>query len=123
MAVSDELRVSVRPLPAIELGSWKRLLKEVAGIIADFEISALVVGWPLGMDGAEGDAAGEARSTAEKFRLSLSIPVFLHDERLTTVAAEENLRDAGLNREEAKRRVDSEAAAVILHDFINHRAG
>jgi putative Holliday junction resolvase len=56
---------------------------------------------------------------AEKFRRSLSVPVYLQDERLTTFAANSDLKAAGRNESESKREVDSEAAAIILRDFID----
>ncbi len=55
---------------------------------------------------------------AEKFQRSLSVPVYLQDERLTTFAATEQLKGAGRNALEIKQQVDSEAATVILGDFI-----
>jgi putative Holliday junction resolvase len=79
----------------------------------------VVIGLPLRLDGTIGDAAAEARKTAEKFALSLQIPVYLQDERLTSTEAEENLRNAGVKAEELSLRIDSEAAALILRDFLN----
>jgi len=55
---------------------------------------------------------------AEKFQRSLHVPVYLQDERLTTVAATAELKAAGRSAREIKQQVDSESAAVILRDFI-----
>src|SRR5437763_679344 len=55
---------------------------------------------------------------AEKFQKSLNVPVYLQDERLTTVAATERLKAEGRSSAEIDRRVDSESAKVILADFI-----
>ena len=55
---------------------------------------------------------------ALKFALSLKVPVYLQDESLSSVAAEENLRLDGHTAEEVPALVDSEAAAVILRDFL-----
>ena len=118
IAVSDELRVTANPLPAIERRSWKDLLRRVAGIIEEYDAQALVIGLPLSLDGAEGSAAVEALATASKFRRSLDLPVYLQDERLTTVTATAQLKEAGHNAREVKELVDSESAAVILADFI-----
>ena len=113
LAVSDELRLTVRPVAVLDRRSWKHLLSEVTEQIERLEVSGLVVGLPLNMDGSEGPAAAEARRLAENFRRSLSVPVYIQDERLTT--------------EEAKSRtstktetfVDAAAAAVILEDFLS----
>ena len=119
VAVSDELRVTTRPLPLILRRSWKDLLQQVAGLVQSFEAKGLVIGLPLRLDGDEGTAAESVREVAEKFRRSLSVPIYLQDERLTTFAANSDLKAAGMNESESRRQVDSEAAAIILRDFID----
>jgi putative Holliday junction resolvase len=118
VAVSDELRITTNPLPAIERRSWKHLLRRVADIIESYDAQALVIGLPLSLDGAEGSAAQEARATAVKFQRSLNLPVYLQDERLTTLTATAQLKESGRNAREIKELVDSESASVILGDFI-----
>ncbi len=119
VAVSDELRITARPLPMISRPSWKELLRQVAGLVQSLQAKDLVIGLPLRLEGGEGAAAESVRAVAEKFRLSLSVPVYLQDERLTTFAAHSDLKAAGRNESESKREVDSEAAAIILRDFID----
>jgi len=122
LAVSDELRITVNPLPAIERRSWKDLLRRVAAVIESYDARGLVIGLPLSLAGAEGSAAQDARATAEKFQRSLHVPVYLQDERLSTVAATAELKAAGRSAGEIKQQVDSESAVVILGDFIAHDA-
>jgi putative Holliday junction resolvase len=122
VAVSDELKITVNPLPAIERRSWKDLLRRVSVIIESYDARGLVIGLPLSLAGAEGSAAQEARAVGEKFQRSLPVPVYLHDERLTTVAATERLQAAGRTAREIDREVDSESASVILADFIAHNS-
>src|SRR6266545_2148054 len=50
VAVCDELRMTVRPLPAIQRGSWKHLLRHVTGQIESFQVQGLVIGLPLNLD-------------------------------------------------------------------------
>jgi putative Holliday junction resolvase len=118
VAVSDELQLTTRRLPALERANWKRLLREVKELLAEFDARALVVGLPLSLDGTEGTAAQGARRLARNFSLSLDVPVYLQDERLTSHEAEESLRAAGHSGEALRQRLDSEAAAIILRDFI-----
>jgi putative Holliday junction resolvase len=118
VAVCDEMHISIRALPAIQRSSWKKLVKEVAGLVKDFDAAGIAVGLPLRLDGTEGDAAREARRLARNFELTLKLPVHLQDERLTSRAAEEVLRDAKVSDAERAARIDSEAAATILRDFI-----
>ena len=117
LAVCDELRLTVRPLPAIQRRSWKDLLNRVGEQIRSFDARGLVIGLPLNLDGSEGAAAEQARETAENFRLSLDVPVYLEDERLTTEEARLRLKAAKIR--EVERELDSAAAAVILQDFLS----
>jgi len=116
VAVSDELRITVRPVVTIERRSWKELLRRICEQIEAFDARGLVIGLPLNIDGSEGSAAAEARQTANKFERSLRIPVYLQDERLTTEEAKSRLRD--IQTYEPVGDLDSAAAAIILQDFI-----
>ena len=118
MAISDELLISIRRLAPVRRSNWKQLLRDVTGTVQDCDAKALVIGLPLGRNGDHGPAAESVQQTAGKFAQSLTIPVFLQDERLTSVAAAEQLRDAGHSPSEAKNLIDSQAAAIILADFI-----
>lgn len=118
MAISDERCITVRPLPALRRSNWKQLLRTVAETIKGFDAHALVIGLPLCLDGTEGMAAQGARALARNFELSLDVPVYLQDERLTSLEAEEGLRAAGISGDDLRERVDGESAAIILRDFI-----
>jgi len=121
-AVCDELRVTTRGLPIIQRSSWKELLLAVKAIISDFDAVALVIGLPLNTDGTESEMSAEARELARKFRLSLELPVLLQDERVSTYEARRRvwLSDPGTG---ADAHVDSEAARVILEDFLDRASG
>ena len=90
-------------------------------LIETWKPCGLVIGLPLSLDGAERSAAKETRTIAEKFQRSLGVPIYLQDERLTTFAAESEMKSRGRSEPEIKREVDSEAAAIILRDFIEAR--
>ena len=118
VAVSDSLSISINRLDAIQRTNWKQLLRDVEKLALRFDAKTLVIGLPLKLNGSLGDAALATRETALRFARSLKLPVYLQDERLSSVEAEQNLRDAGVPREELGNRVDSEAAALILRDFL-----
>ena len=121
MAVCDELQITMRPLAPLERRSWKDLLRRVTILLESYEAKALVIGLPSRLDGTEGAAAEAARSIAAKFQRSLSVPVYLQNESLTTFAAESHLKSVGRSEGEIERQIDSEAAAIILRDFINRQ--
>ena len=119
VAVCDEMRLTTRPLPFIIRTSWKKLLSNIEQLVSEFDAAALVIGLPLESDGSESVMSAEARSMARKFALSLLIPVFLQDERVTSYEAKRRLWQSGVNVKNARKLVDSEAAAIILADFID----
>lgn len=118
LAISDESRLSVRPLPALSRTPWKRLVGSLAETCEKFDVRSIVLGLPLRLDGSEGDAASEARRVARNLELSLKLPLFLQDERLTSKTAEASLQARGLDGAEISKRIDSEAASIILSDFL-----
>ncbi|MFM9905320.1 MAG: Holliday junction resolvase RuvX [Pyrinomonadaceae bacterium] len=119
IAVCDELRLTTRPLDVITLESWKKLLAKVKSILAGFDAKALVIGLPLESEGGESPMSALARDMARKFSLSLDIPVYLQDERVTSYAAKSNLWGRGVGLKQTGNLVDSEAAAIILGDFLS----
>jgi putative Holliday junction resolvase len=121
VAVCDELQQTVRPLEVIKRKSWKELLKIVILLIEDFDAIALVLGLPLNLDESENEMTAEARRLHRNFSLSLPIPVFLQDERLTTKTAQQDLNERGFGMKEILARIDAEAAALILADFLSYR--
>jgi putative Holliday junction resolvase len=123
VAVCDEMRVTTRPLTVIKRESWKKLLAAVQHFVSEYDAGALVVGLPLESDGAENAMTAEARSMARKFGLSLTVPVYLQDERVTSYEAKSRLWERGVSLRDARKQVDSEAAAIILGDFLDRVPG
>lgn len=121
VAVSDELQFTVRPVAVIERRAWKKVLKQVIAFLDEFDAVGLVLGLPYNTDGTESEMSREARRLARNFSLSVDVPVFLMDERLTSYEAKGYLTKLGLSEKEIWDRVDSEAAAIILSDFLQFR--
>jgi putative Holliday junction resolvase len=118
VAVTDELRITVRPLPYLSRTNWKRLVRDVSALVRDFDAQALVIGLPLSLDGTENTAALAVRRQARNLSLSLNLPVVLQDERLTSREAENELRATGCPEADVQDRADGEAAALILRDYL-----
>jgi putative Holliday junction resolvase len=119
VAVCDPDRLVCRPLPLIKRSSWKKLLSEIRAVLNEFDAKALVIGLPLESNGHESQMSLEARKMAVNFQLSLDIPVFLQDERVTSYEAKGRLWSSGTDPRLARNEVDSEAAALILGDFLD----
>jgi putative transcription antitermination factor YqgF len=115
VAVSDPTGTLATPLAAVQRPDTKRGLAAVARLVEDQEAERIVVGLPLTLRGEEGDQAERARTFAERLERRVSIPVELHDERLTTRLAE---------RTGGERDADSRAAAHLLESYLARiRAG
>lgn len=120
LAISDELRLTARPLATIRVGGKLRgaLLTEVKRYVTEYEVAEIVVGLPINMDGTFGHAVERAMKFIAKLRTELKIPVHTIDERLTSRAADERLRAAGAGAAERRSRSDQYAALIILEDFL-----
>jgi putative holliday junction resolvase len=121
IAVSDEMQMLTRPVRTITRSSWKKTLLLVKDILSEFDAVALVIGLPYNFDGSESEMSADARRIARSFSLSLEIPVFLQDERATSYEAKGRLWERGVDLKSTKQHVDSEAAAIILSDFLDRQ--
>jgi putative Holliday junction resolvase len=120
VAVSDSDRRVATPLEVVgrtrDVGEHRR---RVAALAAEWEVVGLVVGLPLGLDGAEGAAAQAARVEATALGDSTGLPVAFYDERFTSVTAERALDEAGVSQQARRGRVDMLAAAVLLQGWLD----
>jgi putative Holliday junction resolvase len=126
IAVTDAADRGAHPLGALERHSVARDLDAVAAEFAGREVTRVIVGLPLNMNGSEGPAARMARAFAARLAAKLAIAVELFDERLTSFEAEERLgelRREGLaiRRDRRKGMVDAIAATVILEGWLEAR--
>ena len=120
LAAADALRIAVRPLEVVRHGGEESaLVARLAALLAELDVSTLLVGRPLNMDGSSGERAGATEALAGRLRERFpALRVVLHDERLTTKEAESLLRAEGYRGRELARRKDSWAALVLLRDWI-----
>jgi len=84
------------------------------------EVCAAVVGYPLQMDGQEGEIAKKARSFADRLYTKYKIPVLLRDERLSSAAVERVMvSEFDLSRKKRTEQIDKNAAAYILQGVLD----
>ena len=123
LAAGDDETGLAGPVGVIESHTEERLLEGVASAVEELGPDALVVGVPYNMDGTEGPAAKAALATAKRIGERLGLPVHTIDERLSSFAAEEGLKDRELTHKEKKERRDALAAAAMLRDFLEKQRG
>lgn len=117
-AISDERLITTKRLPPLKRSNWKKLLQDVRHLVERFDAQTIVVGLPLRLDGTDGDAAKDVRRVAANLAKSVAQPVYLQDERLTSLEATANLKAEGVRPDDIPALVDGEAAALILRDFL-----
>ena len=117
LAISDELRLLAHPLQTIPAN--KDSLSKIAGIVRDRKIDKVVIGIPKHMSGEIGKAANEALEFAAKLRTHLPCSVETWDERLTTIAANRALSEAGKKTRQTRNIVDQVAAQMILQGYLD----
>ena len=93
----------------------------IARLVEEYDVEAVVVGLPLNMSGKVTAAAQSAKEETEQLRAALGIPVHLYDERLTTVTANRSLMEMEMKADARRRVVDKVAAAVMLQAYLDHR--
>jgi putative Holliday junction resolvase len=121
LALSDELAITAQPLGKIEAATDERRLEEIRKVVAENEVSEVVVGLPLTLKGDVSHAGARVRAFARDLNHHLCLPVVTWDERLSTRQGEQILIDAGMSRKKRKGVVDSVAAAIILQSYLDAR--
>ncbi len=97
----------------------RETIRRIEEIVRQEEVGRIVLGLPLYLDGHMSPRAEKTLAFRNRLESRLGIPVIMQDERLTSVEAEERMREAGLPRSKWKDHVDSIAAEIILQDYIN----
>lgn len=121
LAVSDELGLLAHPRPYLDGRNPGRLLQELAKIAEEDGIEVFLVGLPRTMSGEEGPPARRARRFAAKLEERTKKTIELVDERLSTREARARLRAGGASDREARARIDSASAAVLLQSWLDAR--
>lgn len=120
VALSDPGRVIASPLEVIDRRRTDAATR-IAELAAEYDVTQIVVGLPVGLTGGEGTSAAMARELGAAVTASTGHDVVYWDERFTSVTAEAALLESGMRRESRRDRRDMVAAAVILQAYIDHQ--
>ena len=113
VAVSDPDSILASPLTTLR-STDKNLLKEISALFLEIQPVAIFVGRPALLSGKDGAASLKANSFVDQLKGITDVPIELIDERMSTVSATRNLRDAGRNAKDSKSAIDMAAAVAIL---------
>jgi putative Holliday junction resolvase len=122
VAVSDSGGVIATPLTVVHrTGRRTEEHAQIARLVEEEEADVVVVGLPLSMDGTMGPAAKAAVAECRVLATVLRVPVETHDERLTTVTADQVLMQARIRADRRRQFVDKLAATVMLQGWLDAR--
>lgn len=125
VAISDNLLVTAQGIEIIRRKDENKLRQTLARIeelIVEYEVTEIVLGMPKNMNATEGIRVELTQEFKDKLERRTGLPVHMWDERLTTVAADKIMMEAGVRRENRKNYVDMIAAVLILQGFLDRRS-
>ncbi len=122
IAVGETLLGRANALTTLEAETNEARFAAIARLIEEWQPALLVVGLPLALDGSEHEMTARCRRFANQLAGRFGLPVALADERLTSAAADAELREAGLGWRARKGKVDALAAQHILQDYFDAAA-
>jgi putative Holliday junction resolvase len=121
VAVGQLLTRNARPLATLRYTKAGELpWPQICSLLSRWQPSALIVGVPLNMDGSEQSLTVAARNFANLLATRYQLPVYSHDERLTSVSARSQLFANGGYKALQQGQVDMVAAQLILQDWLWH---
>lgn len=119
VAVSDPLGITAQPVTTIRRTKIDADLAELRDIVALYNASLLVVGYPRNMNGTVGEQAQYVDRFVEVLRAQVPLPVELVDERLTTRVASQAMKAGNVKAARRKEIIDQQAAALILQGYMD----
>ena len=125
VAVSDPLLITAQGIEIIrrkEENKQRQTLARIEELIIQYEVEEIVLGFPKNMNDTIGERAQLSLEFKDKLERRTGLPVTMWDERLTTVAADRAMMEAGIRREDRKEYVDKIAAVFILQGYLDYRA-
>ena len=123
ISISDENRKIATPLKTIDYKNIEYLANEIQKIVRDSGIDAIIFGNPLNMDGTKGSAAQSIKDKIKLLSDTIDLPMFLWDERLSTVGAFNLSSQLDINVSKRVKNIDKNAATFILQgvlDYLNN---
>ena len=119
MALSDVTRSVATPFDTIRRTKFTADAKTIREVVEKNQVGALVIGFPLNLDGSEGPRAQSTRAFARNLAAHVEVPMVFWDERLSTAAVERHLIEADASRKRRAEVVDRMAAAYILQGALD----
>ncbi|MBM4447220.1 MAG: Holliday junction resolvase RuvX [Chloroflexi bacterium] len=119
VAISDPGEILASPLVTITREDEQNAIDAIIQLVDQHDVKRIVVGLPYSLDGSIGEQASKVMDFVEELSKGTSAKIEIWDERLSTVAVERLLREAGNKRAGRKASRDAAAAAFILQGYLD----
>ncbi len=120
VSICDERQSIATPFKTIDRINTSDLVTELKEIIKENNIKGIVIGNPVNMDGTLGSSAQSVKDISSNISKFIDLPVFLWDERLSTVGAFNLSSQLDVNISKKIKKIDENAAAFILQGAIDY---
>lgn len=124
VAISDALLITAQGIETIvrkDENKLRQTLARIEELIVEYEVEEIVLGLPKNMNATEGERVALTLEFKDKLERRTGLTVHTWDERLTTVAADKVMIEAGVRREHRKEYIDKIAATFILQGFLDRK--
>lgn len=120
IAVSDELNFLARGIETFrfEEKDFDKALECTLGLIKEYNVDVVVLGFPKNMDGSIGEQAQITLDFKDEILKNVTVSVVMWDERLTSRMASNMMKEQQLKRKKRKKDIDKMAAAIILQGYL-----
>jgi len=118
VAICDPDGLVATPLDVLQ-SKDPNLIVKINELVQEYEPVKFYIGEPKQLNGADSLSSDKALKFAELLSSKFDIEIAMVDERLSTVSASRQLRDAGIDAKSAKKLIDSAAAVAILEQGLS----
>ena len=125
VAISDPLSITAQGLCTIyrkRADKQRQTLSSLSSICEEYSVSSIVIGLPKNLDGSENERCEHTYDFAALLHKKTGLPIYLWDERLTTVAGDREMDFLGIKNKDKKSHSDELAAMMILQGFMDSNA-
>lgn len=119
VAVSDPSQILATPLMTIIRSDNEKTIAQILGLVSKYAVNKIVVGLPYSLNGTIGKQAEKVLAFTRELEKATESVIVMQDERLTSVSANQKLREAGKKRSKLKQEMDAAAATVILQSYLD----
>lgn len=119
IAISNSNCIVSSPIKTILRKEKLLEITDIQQLVTEYSIKSLIIGYPLHMNGDEGERCQYVQTYAEHLIAVLTLPILLWDERMSTLSAERVLLEGDMSRTKRKNHIDAVAASVILQSFLD----